>query len=164
MAPAPNDEHRRIVDELIELVRPLLRQTGRGVLRSGINVFDEAANQESYRVPDLTFVAAHRTALMAADGIRGGGPDAVIEVRSPGAESYDKLPFCARIGTGEVIIIDRDRKVAEVFRLGDGEYHAVGPDAEGWIISEALGLRLRGAEGRRLEIEDLAPPHIKLTI
>jgi Uma2 family endonuclease len=87
MAPAPNDEHRRIVDELIELVRPLLRQTGRGVLRSGINVFDEAADHESYRVPDLTFVAAQRTGLMAADGIRGGGPDAVIEVRSPGDES-----------------------------------------------------------------------------
>lgn len=75
MAPAPTDEPQRIVDELIEFLRPLLRKSGRGTLRSGINVFDEASPLETYRIPDLTFVTAERTAIMKSDGIRGGGPD-----------------------------------------------------------------------------------------
>jgi hypothetical protein len=48
----------------------------------GINVFGDATTTEDYRIPDLTFVAAGRQHIIAADGIRGGGPDAVVEVRS----------------------------------------------------------------------------------
>ncbi|HMF97801.1 MAG TPA: hypothetical protein VKE96_26055 [Vicinamibacterales bacterium] len=56
MAPAPNYEHRRMLDALIEHLGALLRSTGRGTLRSGINVFWEATPRENYRIPDLTFM------------------------------------------------------------------------------------------------------------
>src|SRR5688572_7431803 len=104
---APASEHQRIVEELLIFLKPLLRRTQRGVLRSQINVFDEASPVENYRIPDLTFVAAGREALVAEDGIRKGGPDAVIEVRSPGDESYEKLPFYAKLGIRKVLIVDR---------------------------------------------------------
>jgi Uma2 family endonuclease len=156
MAPAPSREHQRILDDLIVFLRPLLTKRGRGTLQSGINVFDEASPKENYRIPDLTFVAAGRESVLAEDGTRGGGPDAVIEVRSPGDESYDKLPFFASLGVREVIVIDRDTKRPEIFRLAGSQYVAVAPDRDGWVASEALRVRLRQSPGSPvLAIEDV---------
>ena len=36
----------------------------------------------------LTFLAAGREHLLVEDGVRGGGPDSVVDVRSPGDETY----------------------------------------------------------------------------
>lgn len=158
MAPAPTDEHQRIVDELIEFLRPLLRKSGRGILRSGINVFDEASPLENYRIPDLTFVSAARTGIMKSDGIRGGGPDVVIEVRSPSDETYEKLPFFAKLAVREVIVIDRDTKAVEIFRLGGDPYNRATADAEGGLQSEGLSVRFSRTSTGRLVLEDLRPP------
>lgn len=155
MAPAPTDEHQRILDELIEFLRPLLRKSGRGILRSGINVFDEASPREDYRIPDLTFVKAGRSAVMKADGIRGGPPDAVVEIRSPSDETYEKFPFFARLGVAEVIVIDRDTKAVEVFRLAGGAYTKASADAVGAVAAETLETSLRRTEEGRLLVRDL---------
>ena len=113
MTPAPSVEHQNILDAMIEFLRSLLRRTSRGRVLSGINVFKEGA--ENYRIPDLTFVSAGREHVIKDDGIRGGGPDAVIEIRSPGDESYEKLPFYAALGVAEVIVCDRDTKEPQIF-------------------------------------------------
>jgi Uma2 family endonuclease len=164
MAPAPTDEHQRIVDELIEFLRPLLRKSGRGTLRSGINVFDETSPVENYRIPDLSFVSAERTSVMKADGIRGGGPDAVIEVRSPADETYEKLPFFAKLGVREVVVIDRDTKAVEVFRLTGDLYDRVAADAEGALQSDSLSVRFVRSTAGRLVVEDLRQPGTKTEI
>ena len=96
MTPAPNVEHQRIVGALIEFLRPLLRNTGRGTLIPGINVFREASAALDYRIPDLTFVAAGREHVLAEDGVRGAGPDAVIEVRSRGMRPTRSCRFMPR--------------------------------------------------------------------
>jgi Uma2 family endonuclease len=155
MAPAPTDEHQRILDELIEFLRPLLRKSGRGILRSGINVFDDASPSENYRIPDLTFVKAGRSAVMKADGIRGGPPDAVVEIHSPADETYEKLPFFAKLGVPEVIVIDRDSKAVEVFRLSRGAYAKVAADAVGAVTAESLEMSFRRTEEVRLVVRDL---------
>src|SRR5205814_1053606 len=80
----------------------------RGVLTFQINVFNEASPAEDYRIPDIVFIAAGREQILARDGTRGGGPDAVIEVRSPEEETYDKFPFFTRIGVREAIVVHRD--------------------------------------------------------
>ena len=164
MAPAPTDEHQRIVDELIVFLTPLLRTSGRGVLRSGINVFDEASPLENYRIPDLTFVSAERTNVMKPDGIRGGGPDAVIEVRSPSDETYEKLPFFAKLGVREVIVIDRDTKVVELFRLAGDQYNRPAVDADGALQSDPLSVRFSRTSAGRLVVEDLRQPGTKTEI
>jgi Uma2 family endonuclease len=165
MAPAPSREHQRILDDLIVFLRPLLTKRGRGTLQSGINVFDEASPKENYRIPDLTFVAAGRESVLAEDGTRGGGPDAVIEVRSPGDESYDKLPFFASLGVREVIVIDRDTKSPEIFRLAGSQYVAVAPDRDGWVASEPLRVRLRQSPGSPvLAIEDVDDTTVRAEI
>jgi len=165
MTPAPGREHQRMQDKLIAFLLPLMERTGRGTIHSGINVFDEKSRQENYRIPDVTFVAAGREGVLAEDGIRGGGPDAVIEIRSPGDESYEKLPFYARLGVREVVIIDRDGKRPEVYRLAGKGYVAVATDRDGWLTAETLRLRFRRADGRTaLVVADLDDPETQVEI
>jgi Uma2 family endonuclease len=162
MSPAPGYEHQRIIAELVAFLVPLVRRTGRGTVVPGINVF-RADND--YRIPDLTFVARGREEVLAEDGARQG-PDLVIEVRSPGDESYDKLPFFAALGIREVVIILRDQKTPELFRLAGDRYVAVVADANGLLLSEALAVRFGCLPGTpaRLVLEDAADPSIRVEI
>lgn len=165
MTPAPAREHQRMQDELVAFLLPLFKRSGRGTIHSGINVFDESSREEDYRIPDVTFVAAGREGVLADDGIRGDGPDAVIEIRSPGDESYEKLPFYARVGVREVVIIDRDSKRPEVYRLAGKGYVAVAADRDGWVTAETLRLRFRRADGRTaLVVADLDDPESQVEI
>jgi Uma2 family endonuclease len=158
MTPAPTVEHQRILDELIMFLGRHLTAAARGTLRSGINVFREATPKVDYRIPDLTFVAAGHEHILHEDGVRGAGPDAVIEIRSPEDETYDKLPFYAGLGVREVIVIDRDSKRPEVYRLAGAEYVALQQDSDGWLRSEKMMVRFRAVSGppARLAIEDVA--------
>jgi Uma2 family endonuclease len=134
------------------------------ILRAGIDVFRERDRNEDYRIPDLTFIAAGNQKIIVDDGTRGGGPDAVIEVRSPDDESYDKLPFFAQLGVREVLVIDRDTKRPEVFRLAGRQYLAVAAERDGWVTSQVLGARFRPVDGPRLAVEDLAEPAVRTEI
>ncbi|MBA2604246.1 MAG: Uma2 family endonuclease [Acidobacteria bacterium] len=111
---------------------------------------------DDYRIPDLTFVAAGREHVLQDDGVRGEGPDAVIEIRSPDDETYEKLPFFAALGVKEVIVCQRDSKEVEIFRLAGSQYVALQRDGEGWLASTSMGIRLRQLDGRppRLRVED----------
>jgi Uma2 family endonuclease len=157
MTPAPSLEHQRILDELIMFLARHLAVTGQGTLRSGINVF-RGPGQTDYRIPDLTFVATGRQHVLCEDGVRGGGPDAVIEIRSPEDETYDKLPFFAALRVHEVIVIDRDTKRPELYLLAGSQYVAVQQDAGGWLRSEAMHVRFRTVEGHpaKLRVEDVS--------
>lgn len=163
MTPAPNVEHQRILDRLISFLEPLLRSSEQGTLRSGINVFRASGD---YRIPDLTFIAAGHEPVLQQDGVRGGGPDGVIEIRSPDDETYEKLPFYAAIGTREVVVIDRDTKRPEIFRLAGPQYVALQPDRDGWLISETMRMRFRGLDTSppRLAIEDAIDPSARAEI
>lgn len=166
MAPAPFDEHQRILGEFFAFLLPLLRRSRRGALRIGVNVFNEASPQADYRIPDLTFVAAGREAILAPDGIRGGGPDAVVEIRSPEDETYDKFPFFAGLGVREVVVIGRDTKSPELYRLAGKEYSRVPFDRNGWLVSEVLGVRMRlsPATPPLLVVEDASSPDVRAEI
>ena len=93
--------------------------------------------------------------MLAWDGVRGGGPDAVIEIRSPDDETYEKLPFFARLGVRDVIVIDRDTRDVEISRLAGSHYVAVQKDREGWLHSEALRVRFTRTDSSQLVIQDL---------
>lgn len=164
MAPAPAYEHQRIVMALARFIGDLCERQGRGVLALGINVFNEASIQPDYRIPDFSFVATDRHHLLAKDGIRGGGPDAVIEVRSPDDETFHKLPFFARLGVPEVIVIDRDTKQPQTFRLVGAEYLAVQADKDGWLASDVLRVRFAHLGADRLIVEDVGDPSARTQI
>jgi Uma2 family endonuclease len=164
MAPAPAYEHQRIVMAIARFLGELCERRGRGVLALGINVFDEASTVPDYRIPDFTFVATGHEHVLARDGIRGGGPDAVIEIRSPDDETYEKLPFFARLDTREVIVIDRDTKQVEIDRLAGAQYTAVEPDADRWLHCDILKIRLNRTDSSRLLIEDTDDPATRIEI
>jgi len=166
MTPAPSLEHQRILDRIIEFLGPRVRTTNRGRLFSGINVFRESGATPDYRIPDLTFVTAGREHVLREDGVRGEGPDAVIEIRSPEDETYDKLPFYAALGVRDVIVCHRDTKQTEIFRLAGSQYVAVQRDHAGWIACDMLGVRFRLVEAVpvRLRIEDLVDSSVSAEI
>ncbi len=164
-APAPSREHQRMLGELIAFLLPSFKRIGRGTIHPEINVIDDSSAEENYRIPDLTFVAAGRERILVEDGVRGGGPDAVIEIRSPGDESYEKLPFYARLGVREVVILDRDSKRPEVYRLAGKTDVAVAADRDGWVAVETMRLRLRRIPGRTaFVVADLDEPESQTEI
>jgi Uma2 family endonuclease len=162
MSPAPTYEHQRIVDRLLLFLAPLLERGGRGTIVSGINVF---RTHDDYRIPDLSFVARGRVDVLAEEGARGA-PDAVVEVRSPSDETYEKLPFYAAIGVREVIVIARDTKKPEIHRLATPGYATVASDGEGFLVSETLGVRFGQEQGPplRLVVVDAADPGTRALI
>jgi len=159
MSPAPAREHQRILGRLLAFLIPMLERNGRGMVWPGINVFNEISPTEDYRIPDLTFVARGRESILSEDGVRGGGPDAVIEIRSPYDESYDKLPFMAALGVRELVMSDRDTKDVEIYSLLDGAYVPLAPGVDGSLSSEILGVRFTTAGNpARLVVADATDP------
>ena len=77
-----------------------------------------------------------------------GGPTVVVEIRSPGDESYEKLPFYSQLQIPEVWIIDRDTRQPEIFRLLEANYQLVAPDRDGWIVSSIAAVRMRAEYGK----------------
>jgi Uma2 family endonuclease len=107
MVPFPTNEHQRMELLLARAIHPVARAAGLEV-RCELNLLPaDAVGIEDVRVPDL--VVFH-PAVGEEEGVRGPA-SLVVEIRSPGDESFEKLPFFDRIGVGEVLIIDRDTKV-----------------------------------------------------
>ncbi len=151
-SPAPSEEHQRILMELGAFLLSLIKKRKAGTLRPGVNVFSQSSPKEDYRIPDLAYVAAGNEAMLHSDGVHGG-PDAVIEIRSPDDETYEKLPFFAALRVQEVIVIDAVTKRTEIFKLMRSRYVEATVDAEGWLTSLVLGVRFRTGRKAKLHVE-----------
>ena len=64
------------------------------------------------------------------------------------------------------MIIDRDLKRPEIFRLAGSEYTVVVPNTDGWLPSESMGVRFRVVQGPppRLSVEDALDPSMTTLI
>lgn len=98
---------------------------------------------DDWRIPDLAFTRAHHA--YGADAGRARA-ELVVEIRSPGDDSYLKLPFYAP-RVREVLILHRDR-TPELYRGTD----RVPPAADGSVRSEALGVTFTPVAGPKLRI------------
>ncbi len=148
MPPMPSIGHQDFVMSLGAWLKAHWgrRQQGNKV-HLAINVASPGAWPNDYRIPDLVLVTA---ASRGSD--RGeyyeGPPTVVIEIRTPGDESYEKLPFYAKLGVPEVWIIDRDTKSPEVYVLNVDHYEKQPANQQGWILSVATGVQLCLAGGK----------------
>jgi Uma2 family endonuclease len=121
----------------------------RGKVYHQINVCASGKWPNNYRIPDLILLMPERFCVDRNEYF-DGAPSAVVEIRSPNDETYEKLPFYAGIGVPEVWVIDRDTKWPELYELVGSEYAAQQPDAGGWLTSR-LGVQFRcKAEGKLL--------------
>ncbi|KAF0245190.1 MAG: hypothetical protein FD180_1843 [Planctomycetota bacterium] len=166
VTPPPTVDHQLVLAGLIHFLRELFISRGGGTIVPECSVFREDAPRRDYRIPDVVFVAAGRENIIAPDGIRGGAPDAVFEIRSPRDDSYTKFGFYATLGVPEVVIVQPDARAAEVWKLAGPHYERVAADASGAVISRSLEVSFRTLPGTppRLEIADLRDPSRRMNI
>jgi Uma2 family endonuclease len=117
-----------------------------------VNIASPSGWPDNYRIPDLVLLTPDRFAI-DHDAYFEGAPTVVVEIRSPGDETMEKLPFYARLGVPEVWLIDRDSRRPEVLVLHAGQYQQQPPTADGWLDSAATGVRLRGEADNRLAMQ-----------
>ena len=94
---------------------------------SGVGVSPLADGwEQNYRVPDISVVLTGNP-LVDHDTHYQGGPDLVVEIRSPGDHSLDKFDVYARLRVREVLIVGRDNRVPSLYRLStkSGRYRTV---------------------------------------
>lgn len=105
--PTPGLRHQRIVGNLLQILCAYVGQTdSTGEVHLG--PLDVYLSDSTVLVPDLFFVSAGRTRLVADDGVHGP-PDLVIEVVIPATARLDKrrkLPLYARYGVKELWLVD----------------------------------------------------------
>jgi Uma2 family endonuclease len=115
MVPAPTDGHGDIESQLHAILRPFARQSGLRMI--GQSNLGESTHD--YRVPDS---ALHRP---GAAGTWHSTAALVIEIVSPGDESWDKLPFYAAHEVDEVLIVDPEEHAVHWLGLSGGEYQPI---------------------------------------
>jgi Uma2 family endonuclease len=114
MNPPPTGEHQYVLQQLAELVSPLARDAGLVPLINEFGLGREG--KDNYRVPDG---GLHRA---LPRGVYQGTAALVIEIVSPGDESWKKLPFYAAHEVDEVLIIDPAEHAVHWLGLDGGEY------------------------------------------
>jgi Uma2 family endonuclease len=116
MIPAPNLAHARIAQQLAELMGPVARAAG---LQSAMHEFNLGDSEQDFRVPDG---GLHRP---GAAGTWLPTAALVVEIVSPGDETWEKLPFYAAHSVEEVLIVDPSERKAHWLELAGGEYRDV---------------------------------------
>lgn len=113
--------------------------------------------RDDFRGPDLVLVKPDRYRL-DLDTHFEGGPDVVVEIHTPGDESYEKLPFYFAVGVDEVWIIHRDTRVPQLFVRAAKALAETRSDRAGWLASPATGIELRAVAGARLAVRMAGAP------
>lgn len=103
------------------------------------------AAADDYRVPDQLYSRPEHVSERGAEGA-----ELVLEIRSPGDESYAKLEFYARLGVREVVIAHPETRHVELFRLVDDRLLPVTTGGDGAVRSDVLGVSFRATDGRLL--------------
>lgn len=138
----PKYWHPRLASRLLVALAPIAERLGLEANGDSTGIFRAP---DDWRIPDLVFA---RPESATEEGLTTA--ELVVELCSPGDDSYAKLPFYAAVGVAEVLIVHQDRRV-EMFRPADGEMRPV--DASGGVIrSEVLGLTLSTVDGPELRI------------
>ena len=147
MPPAPNKSHQRLEGTMERWLWDYWAEPTNSEVDHQINVASVGGWPNDYRIPDLVLLTPDRSHIDHNEYYEGA-PTVVVEIRSEGDETFEKLAFYAKIGVPEVWIVDRDTKAPEVHVLTEGEYATASADQDGWLHSPATGVRLRGENGK----------------
>ena len=116
MVPAPSYERARITQQLSELLGPIARAAG---LEPAMGEFNIVESEHDFRVPDG---GLHRP---GAAGVWLPTAALVVEILSPGDETWQKLPFYAAHDVDEILIVDLAERTVTWLGLRDGEYRPI---------------------------------------
>ena len=113
----PKRWHPRLNSDMFRALAPIADRAGLSSYCEATGVYEDL--DDNWRVPDQVYV---RSDQEIEEGVTSA--ELVVEVRSPGDDSYAKLPFYAERGVTEVLIVHQDRRF-DLYRLAEGEYQPV---------------------------------------
>ena len=90
MAPSPNRDHQDFEFELEAWLRKHWATPNGCRVYHQINISDPGTWPNNYRIPDLVLLTPERFDI-DCNSYFDGGPDAVVEIHSPGDEAYEKV-------------------------------------------------------------------------
>lgn len=152
MAPVPNRTHQDLAIDVLVWLRACWARPRHARVHAPVNLALPGGWPHDYRIADLVLLTPDRFHI-DHDEYFEGPPAVVVEIRSPGDDTYEKLPFYARLGVPEVWVIDRDTRRPELYRLNQREYQTAAPDADGWLHSPATDVRFRAEPGGKLAVQ-----------
>jgi Uma2 family endonuclease len=125
--PNPNNEHQDLAYWFGFYFAVLaLMPDPRGMVNPSPNLSDRIEGwTQNFRNPDFAYFTEN-TRAEDHDTHWYGGPDFLLEILSPGDKAREKLPFYAKIGTREVLLLDRDPWQLELYQLKRGKLKLVG--------------------------------------
>lgn len=107
MNPGPAVAHARVDSELVGVLRPRARKAG----LTAVTTFN-VGDPKNYRVPDQGYVRDPSDRLYVSTA------DVIVEVLSPGDDTYAKFGFYADHGIAEIIVADPATSTVEIYALG----------------------------------------------
>jgi Uma2 family endonuclease len=126
MAPLADNEHQGLATGISAALHAAVEGARPGTVYAGVNVSDRADDwMQNYRCPDVA-VFGKRGRATNCQTHWLGGPDFVVEITSPRDRSREKLSFYARVGTRELLLVDRDPWSLDLYRLEASELCLVG--------------------------------------
>jgi Uma2 family endonuclease len=148
MSPIANDEHQELVGFINSVLFQVIQSAGLGLVRPGVNLTDMPEDwTHNYRVPDVV-VFLHGGTGVCHGAFWSGGPDLAVEISSTGERPAKKLKFYNRIGTKELLIIEREPWRLVFYRRIRGKLTAAGKSTTNGkaILSRSVQVRfnLRG--------------------
>jgi Uma2 family endonuclease len=152
MPPAPNRTHQDLQATIEMWLRVHWARPRGNKVYHEINLASPGGWPNDYRIPDLLLLTPDRFGIDCNEYFEGP-PLVVVEIRSPGDETAEKMPFYAKLGVPEVWVVDRDTKAPELYVLEGSDYKSQPPDDDGWIHSAATGIQLRSEAGQKLALQ-----------
>src|SRR5262245_51061674 len=156
--------HSLYLQILGELLRPLLPRLGLRLLIDVFLFYRDWEGRKQRVAPDALIGAAVDPALEtnihSYDLDEEPLPICAIEIISPGSRESDRIDkrlFYAALGIQEYLLLDiedeqerlRPQIELSLWRLENGVPVAAAPDAEGYLLLESIGVRIKG-DGQHL--------------
>jgi Uma2 family endonuclease len=151
MAPAADIQHQSLVGDLNSVISGVVRAEQLGLCVPAVNISDRRRGwRKNYRVPDVAVFLKGNPAEDCGT-FWFGGPDLAVEIVSPRDRTRKKIPFYEKIGTRELLVIDRRPWRLTFYRGNEGQLNL---DGESTFASPLelnsgvvpLSFRLAGSE------------------
>jgi Uma2 family endonuclease len=167
--PLDSNWHRIQMTFLIDVIRQAMAERGRADFFAGGDMFvyysfaqardiaSEKPRMTHFRGPDVFFVAGvpgqlDRKAWVVWEE-DGRYPNLIVELLSPSTARVDRTAkkelYASVFRTPEYFLYDPETEELEGFRLYEGAYQRLKPDARGWLWSRELDLWLGRWQGER---------------
>ena len=137
MSPAARGAHGYLDDQVARLLGPYADEAG----LVGTGPFN-LGQPDDYRVPDRGYHRAFdpRTVYFPTAAL-------VVEIVSPGDETYEKMPFYAAHGVEEVLVVEPESDNVRALGLAGGGYEERGTSAVLGISAAEVATAIRWPKG-----------------